>query len=704
MTDAQTRPDRSLDSGHTSTDTPLWFNRSFTLMWASVAASGFGDRIITSAAMVLLGAFALDSGDNRVSVIAAVNFWFFLPYLLWSPIAGWLADHLPRKWLLFACDEGRALLLLATFYLLIDVTGDPVLKDELHWKVYGILFAIGVLAATFNPARNATVPQIVGGGQLQAANAMIIGLGVVASMVGAVAAGKIIDADQGETVKTGFLIACAFYAVSGTFFAFLKVRKSHSDITPRSNRSMVQGLRYLRDHRRQMSLMIAFTLVWAAAMVVYNGALTLGDKHFGLEGDPLFVHFTIMSAIIGGGMLTGGIVIGLIGTQKESTIVLGLAMVFAAISIAIFTLVPWKPAHYVSGFLVGVFGNVAIINVLSLIQAICPNYVRGRIMGLTNIVSTTGNVAVNYAIWKTPNADTWMPGTLMFTATALAIVGSWTLFQHMRRGPLHSPVLNGVWRVVRLFTYVLHRLEVKGVHNVPRTGPVILIANHTTALDPWILQAPYPRVIRWVMYSSYRFKIFEFAWKRMEPVFLEDGGRQTAQLRQMIAALKEDAILGFFPEGSLQRTHRRIKPFQPGIGLLAKRSGAPIVIAWISDTPRAESMLVHFLRPTRSRIDFAPPWTPDPTLDAAGVVAELRRRLLEQGARVALEKADGACPACEAELGDLKPVDTGEIIACPNCGHLIFEGGDDQSAIAANSSAANAPVNPSPDAAPPTAE
>src|SRR5689334_19557857 len=83
---------------------PLWRNINFLLMWSSTAAAGFGDRMIELAALPMLGV----TGENAQAsaITAGVYFWFFLPWLVITPIGGWLADTLPRKWIMLACDEG----------------------------------------------------------------------------------------------------------------------------------------------------------------------------------------------------------------------------------------------------------------------------------------------------------------------------------------------------------------------------------------------------------------------------------------------------------------------------------------------------------------------------------------------------------------------------------------------------------------------
>ena len=69
------------------------------LMWSSVAASGFGDRLIQLAAWSMLGVQL--AGADASSIQAGVSFFFFLPYVVLALFAGWLADTLPRKWIMF---------------------------------------------------------------------------------------------------------------------------------------------------------------------------------------------------------------------------------------------------------------------------------------------------------------------------------------------------------------------------------------------------------------------------------------------------------------------------------------------------------------------------------------------------------------------------------------------------------------------------
>ncbi len=614
---------------------PLWRNFSFTLMWTSTAASGFGDRMIMLAALALLGGLA--ANESSTAIQAGTQFFFFLPYIFFSIPGGWLADRIPRKWLLLACDESRGLLLLWSFVLVADAAGMVVLPDDQQWKVYALLFAIGIFAAIFNPARSAIVPQLVERSQLQPANAVVLVINVVFSMIGMLIGGFIISPDDGSSVRTGLLIGSLFYLVSGTFFAFMRPRDPRLVADPntaRAHTSLLDAFRYARTHKRVVYLIGIDVLVWGAAATLYSGVIGLCKVHFGLVDDELMERFTQISAALGFGMLAGAALIGFIRTRRESTTIIGLALVFAGVNVLIVALVPVLWVTFVCSFLVGVAGNVAIVTILSLLQSIVPNYVRGSVMGLNAMVSTTVSVAVYFAIWRLKDADRNILYVLDVLGPVLIVVGLIALYRYLTTGIAPTRTGNLFYHGARLFALVWHRATWEGRHHIPRTGGAILAPNHTVALDPFILQPGCPRMIRWLMLTSYRYTFAEPMWRAIDPVFLEQKRGSDVvepgpkQVRTIVKALRDGQLLGIFPEGHLQKTHRNLREFEEGVAVMARLGKVPIIPCWISGTPRTASVWVALLRPSHSKATFGEPYWPDPKAEPAEVMAELRRRML----------------------------------------------------------------------------
>jgi 1-acyl-sn-glycerol-3-phosphate acyltransferase len=646
--------------------TPMWRNVSFTLMWTSTAASGFGDRMIMLAALALLG--GLGKTADSAGVQASTQFFFFLPYLVFNVIGGWLADHLPRKWLLLFCDESRGMVLLGSFLMLLSMSGDAALPVDHHWRVFAALAAIGTFAAIFNPTRNAIVPQIVPIRQLQSANAVILVINVAASMVGMVVGTQlIINPNDVATVRTGLLMGAVFYLVSGTFFAFMNPAHSIRSATAR-RRSLRQAARYANTHRRVLMLIAVNTMVWCAAAVVSTGVMGVLKIHYALEGETLFGKFGILSALMGTGMLFGAAAVILIGTRRESTIVLSFGLILAGTCTLILAAVPWWPVTYASAFCIGLFGNIAIISAITVLQAICPNYIRGRMMGLNAMINTIFSVCVYAIIWLIPESDYWVLVIMLVLGPMLMACGLTAMIRHLRSGPMPNKMANFFWRIGRLFCFSWHGLTVRGKHHVPSDGPVVIAANHTTAMDPFLIQSACTRMVRWLMLTSYRMKIGNPLWNAIDPICIEHdlstGEQKSAmkQVRQIVTELKKGDLVGMFPEGRLQYDDRELEPFQDGAAAVARLSSAAIVPCWVHGTVLSKSMLAHVFKPTQSSVTFGEPFVPERGQSAEEITAEIRRRI------VALSQPQKAawCQACGYDLRGNPKAEH-----CPECGERI---------------------------------
>jgi 1-acyl-sn-glycerol-3-phosphate acyltransferase len=161
-------------------------------------------------------------------------------------------------------------------------------------------------------------------------------------------------------------------------------------------------------------------------------------------------------------------------------------------------------------------------------------------------------------------------------------------------------------RFVRAFTTCFHDLRLLTPCPIPHRGAGILVCNHTSSLDPVLLQAACPRVITWMMASEYN--VFGLRWflNAIEPILVERSGRDTAATRAALRALKDGKLLGLFPEGRIEPSHQLLE-FQTGIALLARKSGAPVYPAYLDGSPRGKGMLEAMVYPQQATLAFGPP-------------------------------------------------------------------------------------------------
>ncbi|MEM6393808.1 MAG: MFS transporter [Planctomycetota bacterium] len=608
--------------------TPLWRNLNFSLMWTSTAASGFGDRMLMLSALALMNAMGEDAQSSALN--ARTQFFFVLPYVLLSLTAGWLADRLPRKWLLLACDEGRALLILTGIFLIPATAATAAIPEDKFWQIDLILFGLGCCAATFNSVRNAIVPELVPRTQLQSANAVILTIGVVFAMLGLIVGSYLIDVEDRSTIRTALLLGFALYFVSGTFFAFLRPTHRVTDPSATSTkRSLWQAVRYVRVHRRIVCLILLNAGIWGIAAVVYSAIPAIAKLNYALTGQPLLQMFANLGGALGFGLLAGAVAMGLIATRRESPILLyaGIALAGSCVLGLVVSPYAWLGVLFIFG--VGFFGQLAIVGTITLIQSQSPNYIRGRVMGIAAVIDNGAMVALYFAAWRLPNADQNLPAILMVAGPVMALIGLVLLVRFTFSGPFYPNRLGNMFvRLARLLGFSVHRLEIYGKHHVPCDGPVIIAPNHTVALDPFIIQAGCRRMIRWLMSANQEYGFAKLLWKASNPILLPEDAGRSAAVRSVLRVLDNNEPVGIFPEGGLQREHRELGEFQPGVAMIARRAQCPIVPVWVSGTPRANHMLLHFLKPSKSVIRFGEPFTVAKDAKPDAILAELRQRML----------------------------------------------------------------------------
>ncbi|ALA59153.1 AMP-binding protein [Nitrospira moscoviensis] len=165
-------------------------------------------------------------------------------------------------------------------------------------------------------------------------------------------------------------------------------------------------------------------------------------------------------------------------------------------------------------------------------------------------------------------------------------------------------------------------LTMQGVQHVPRTGPCVLVPNHTSVLDPLALIAALPRPVLdhtyWSGWTGIMFRnaVMRFVSRATRVVPIEQGRSALTSLAFGAAILDGGHPLVWFAEGG-RSPDGRLKPFQPGVGLLLQARPMPAVPVWIEGGYEAlppGSRRPRF-RPLRLR--FGPPVAP-PALERQG--------------------------------------------------------------------------------------
>lgn len=116
-----------------------------------------------------------------------------------------------------------------------------------------------------------------------------------------------------------------------------------------------------------------------------------------------------------------------------------------------------------------------------------------------------------------------------------------------------------------------------GAENVPRTGPVVLAANHFSWWDPPAMGCAVRRPVSFMAKEElFRFRPIAWVLLAVHAVPIKRGKADVANLKRMLEALERGQVLGMFPEGTRQKTAELGDP-QPGVAWLAHKASAPVV-------------------------------------------------------------------------------------------------------------------------------
>jgi MFS family permease len=341
-------------------------NRDLALLLGGQVVSSFGDWLYISALVVL--AYTL---THSATLVALLTFVRLVPYALFLPLSGLLADRFNPKALMIGADLGRCACMLG----LLTITARSTLVSA-----FPLVFVATCLFSLFRPALNATLPVVVGdAARLVQANAIRGQVDSLAIVVGPAMTGLLILLGQ---TRIAFAINAATYLVSAATLLLVRVPPRPQEVRPVERGWLAETLMGFRFLFRENEGVLAAATLALAAQCVFGGAvwtliavLAVQTFHLGSQGTGF------LNTAYGAGGLIGGVLLGLIVGKLRLAPGFIVAAGACAACTTLFGLSPAGILPFMLLALVGLLDVFVQAFGTTIIQTTTPRALLGRVFG-----------------------------------------------------------------------------------------------------------------------------------------------------------------------------------------------------------------------------------------------------------------------------------------------------------------------------------
>lgn len=218
--------------------------------------------------------------------------------------------------------------------------------------------------------------------------------------------------------------------------------------------------------------------------------------------------------------------------------------------------------------------------------------------------------------------------------------------RHEPAPPLYRVVVAILKGLVRVLAW---RVRMVGLENIPSSGPVVIVANHVSYVDPILLGLGVEKRGRMVRYLAKR-ELFDHwftgpVMRGADQILVDRQGDAGAALRHAECAMADGKLLVIFPEGTIHPSLDMSKG-KTGAARLALACNMPMVpaVAWGGQQVATKGRRMRAGALTRHEVRFGPPieYSRDDS------VPDLTHRIMHSLADMLVEAAD----AHPQDLGD----------------------------------------------------
>lgn len=540
-------------------------------------AGAFNDNLYKTGLTTLIAfqAASVSQEDSNALVNIAAGL-FILPFFLFSPIAGQLADKFEKSMLIRRIKllEIAIMLLGAAAYVFNSI---PMLV--------AVLFFMGTQSALFGPVKYSLLPQALEPGELVGGNAMVEFGTFIAILMGLIVAVYVIGIGNAAIAAAVLVTACLGYWASRGIPA-LSPGAPDLQISFNIPRQIVSMMRDAGANQTVFYSVIGISWFWFIGITYITQLPNFVRYELGGDQQVYVLLLAMFSIGIGAGSflcekLSGRMVeIGLVPIGSLGLALFGVDLYFnqglssggELIGPAAFMAQSFSLRVCVDIIMLGISGGLYIVPLYALIQQRSELRKRSRIIAANNVLNALFMVAASVYGLIVLSAGVSIPVLFLIMALMNAAV---VLF-------IFKLVPEFIMRMlIWLLVHTIYRVDKSGLDNIPDEGPAVLICNHVSFVDALVLAGSLRRPIRFVMYYKiFQMPLLSFIFRTANAIPIagarEDPAMMERAFEQVSEALRQGEIVCIFPEGKLTEDGE-MNAFKPGLSRILQRDPVPVV-------------------------------------------------------------------------------------------------------------------------------
>jgi acyl-[acyl-carrier-protein]-phospholipid O-acyltransferase / long-chain-fatty-acid--[acyl-carrier-protein] ligase len=494
--------------------------------------------------------------------LSLAGFIFIAPFLLFSGYAGQLADKFEKRTVVIVTKAIEIAAMLFACFALIS--------GSMGWML-AVLFFTATQAAFFSPAKYGIVPELVTDRSLARANGLLEMSTFVAIILGTVGGSYLVAEWRRQPAYIGVvLIAIALLGAATSF----RIVRTPAPIAQRPFSwnpfgDVFAGLERVSKDRVLMLATLGTTYFWFLGALFQMVILLFAKEALHSTESQTGLLMASLAVGIGIGSMAAG---RLSGDEIEPGLVPIGAFGMAAASLLFAftrTLGPALAALAALGFTAGLF----IVPLNAILQHRPESDEKGRVLATANVVNTIGIMLASGMLWLLHEALRYSAASVVAISAVLTLAAALCGFTLV-------PSFTARF-LLYVLTRAIYRIRVSGPDNVPRRGPALLVANHVSYVDGFLIGACLQRIVR--------FMVTEEWYDRFRPLFSlfhairVPSGNRRAIVKAIELAREElhhGHLVCIFAEGALTLTGN-ITEFHRGLEKIVEDltfDGAPVPV------------------------------------------------------------------------------------------------------------------------------